>query len=288
MNRTKKSIFLLSIAFLFSSLLIAKETDFEKKYDLNCPEKKIAVIIPSYNNQKWYRENLDSLINQNYQNYYAIYINDCSEDATGKLIAEYISANNLENKILFINNKERLGPLANIYNAIFSCDNDTIIAILDGDDKLAHNNVLKVVNSLYQNKDIWMTYGQYKVIPNNVIIPCTKYTKEDVENNNFRKDTMQISHLKTFYAGLFKLIKFEDLLYEGKFYPMSQDKATMLPIIEMTGHRHKYISDILYFYNNSNPISFHRTDLKLQKHLANVIRNKKPYEPVTWEDIINA
>lgn len=294
MNKSKKIFFTISMFFLLSILLKYKITSTHKytivpkKYDANCPEKKIAVIIPSYNNQKWYQENLDSVTNQNYENFYVIYVNDFSKDNTALLVEEYIKNHNLEKKFKLINNKKRIGSLANVYKAVHLCNNKTIVILLDGDDKFAHNNVLKIINSYYQNSDIWTTYGQYIVMPDNKIFPCTKYSKHEIENNLFRKGLMRISHPKTFYAGLFKLINKKDFLYNGEFYPMTGDKAMMMPIIEMAGHRHKCISDILYIYNNANPINVHKINYKLQVALENEIRNKKPYTPVTWEDVASA
>ena len=80
----------------------------------------------------------------------------------------------------------------------------------------------------------------------------------------------------------------EDLLYEGKFYPMTWDKAMMFPMIEMSGGNFKCIRDILYLYNDINPINDHKVDLELQRHLSDVIIAKEPYKPVTWKDIVQA
>ena len=60
------------------------------QYDSSLPEKKIVILIPSYNNSRWYKENLDSIINQNYSNYRIVYVDDCSPDNTGQLVETYI------------------------------------------------------------------------------------------------------------------------------------------------------------------------------------------------------
>lgn len=269
------------------SFKFGKKDSFDKrKYDLECAEKKIVIIIPSYNNAKWCMQTLDSVRNQHYENFQIIYINDNSSDTTAQQVETYIKEHALENKCMLINNIKRVGAFENLYNAIYMCDNDSIVATLDGDDQLAHPYVLKILNSVYQDPQVWLTYGQFRVFPGGKIWYCTTFSDNTIKNNAFRKTDFLVSHLRTFYAGLFKLIKKEDLLYDGAFYPMSWDKAMMAPMIEMAGNRFKYIRDILYLYNNANPINDHKVDIAFQTHLNQLILQKRPYKPVDWQDVM--
>src|SRR5689334_17692303 len=84
-------------------------------------DKQIVVIIPSYNNMQWYEKNLDSLINQEYTNWRAIYIDDCSTDGTGNAVASYIANHHLEDRILLIKNSQRQFGMYNLYQAIHIC-----------------------------------------------------------------------------------------------------------------------------------------------------------------------
>ena len=74
---------------------------------IGAEEKPIVVIIPSYNNQQWYKHNLDSLFCQVYNNYRVIYINDCSSDSTGKLVHDYIQQSGMSDRCVFIDNNVR-------------------------------------------------------------------------------------------------------------------------------------------------------------------------------------
>ena len=71
--------------------------------------QKIAVVIPRYNNRQWYKQNLCSLCTQDYDNFRAIYIDDCSSDRTGELVEEFIAENNLGKRIHLIRNRVRVG-----------------------------------------------------------------------------------------------------------------------------------------------------------------------------------
>lgn len=52
-------------------------------------EKKISVIVPAYNVEKYIRRCLDSLVNQTYPNLEIIVVNDGSTDRTGDIIEEF-------------------------------------------------------------------------------------------------------------------------------------------------------------------------------------------------------
>ena len=86
------------------------------------------------------------------------------------------------------------------------------------------------------------------------------------------------SHLRTFYAWIFKKIALEDLLYEGKFFTMTGDMAIMLPILEMAGERHLFISEPIYIYNMTNPINHGKVNAELQRALDRYIRSMPPYQ----------
>lgn len=241
-------------------------------------EKLIVIVTPSYNNIEWWEWNLTSLLNQNYKNYRIIITDDCSTDGTGDAIENYIKINQLEHKVTLIKNKERRGALHNLYTMIHSCPNEAIIATVDGDDALPDPEVLNRLNYIYSTQEVWLTYGQFIEYPSNTKGWCTSMPTDVVQNNRFREYPHLSSHLRTYYAWLFKSIHPEDLLYNGEFYRMSWDYAMMLPMIEMAGERHKcFENEIMYVYNSANSINDHKISRQLQAHLSQTIRTKKRY-----------
>lgn len=243
----------------------------------NISEKPIVIVIPSYNNKDWYKRNLDSVLQQDYSNFTVIYTDDCSPDNTGALVDAYLTECDHNNRVQLIKNNTRLGALHNLYMMIHSCDDNVIIATLDGDDWLPDNNTLKRLNEAYSSKDIWLTYGQFQLYPSEIIGWASAMPDYIVQTNSFRDFQHLPTHLRTFYAWLFKEIKLEDLLYLGNFYTMTWDMAMMFPMIEMAGERHAFISDIMYIYNDANSISDHRVSRQLQAHLAQIIKKKNRY-----------
>lgn len=238
------------------------------------------IVTASYNNSKWYEWNLNSVKSQIYPEWRMIYIDDCSPDGTGDLVENYIQKNNLESRITLIKNQERKLALANLYNAIHSCADNEVIVILDGDDALAHNKVLTRLEKEYSNKRTWLTYGQFAGYPNGGKGFCRSMPRKIVKKNAFRKWRTQPSHLRTFYAWLFKKIEKDDLLYNGDFFPMTYDLAMMMPMIEMAQKHFKFIPEVLYLYNESNPINDHKINRKLQRDCDLIIRSRKAYKPL--------
>src|SRR5580700_3348825 len=80
--------------------------------------KKIAVIIPSYNNRQSYERNLSSVVAQDYHDFRVIYVDDCSSDRTSELVEQFIADRNSGNLIHLIRNPVRIGALQNLYNTI--------------------------------------------------------------------------------------------------------------------------------------------------------------------------
>ena len=247
--------------------------------DDNCyAEKSMVIVIPSYNNQQWYERNVQSVLSQNYTNFRIIYCDDCSPDGTGKLVQEYLVDNDPNNKVCLIKNTTRRGPLHNMYTMVHMCEDDEIVVTLDGDDWFSDSNVLSKLNAIYSSGEIWMTYGQFQSSSSGACGWAMPMSDDMIKSNAFRGWREIPTHLRTFYAWLFKKIKLQDLLYMGKFYPMAGDTAFMFPIIEMAGERHQFIADIMYIYNDENTINEHKRSRQLQVYLATTIVHKERYK----------
>lgn len=248
-------------------------------------KRRFVIVIPSYNNEKWCEKNITSALNQEYKDYRIIFIDDCSNDNTFNKVQVIVNSHDKKDICTLIKNNNRVGALENLYNAIYSCDDDEIILTLDGDDWFPHNQVLSKLKEYYTD-NIWMTYGQYQNSHDNARGVAQEYPKNIIDSNNFRSYTWGASHLRTFYTWLFKKIKKEDLLYNGKFMQMTWDLAIMFCMLEMSGPHSKYINEVLYVYNMSNPISDHMVDRSLQQTLDKYIRAKPKYSRINETPVL--
>jgi len=252
-----------------------------------CQEKKIVVIIPSFNNKDWYQKNLDALFSQEYENYRVIYIDDCSSDGTGDLVARYIRERGVENRTILIRNKIRRRALANLYYAIHSCDDDEIVLTYDGDDWFANNRVFSLINSIYtENSDVWITYGQFKNWPIEKIGYSRKISSDMVEKKLYRKNLWTPGQLRTFYAWLFKQIKLEDLIFDetqlsqfrGYYFPSNYDLAIYYPMMEMAGNHYRFVPRVIYIHNTATPLNDFKVNKIIQQEGGLQIVNQQEYE----------
>ena len=256
----------------------------------NC-SSEFVILIASYNNENYAEANLDSACWQNSSNpYHIIYINDCSNDDTQNVVDNYIIQHQLQDKVTVIHNSERKGALANIYNAIHELiDDHKIVISLDGDDMLAHNNVISILESYYEDPNIWMTYGTERRFPKKRKKPIAQKIPDWVfEEGKLREYKWVSDHLRTFKAGLFKKIKKEDLLFKGSYMDVAWDVAIMFPMLEMCAPSNNqaknhscYVQEIVYLYRIDNPISDFRIKKRRQKEMENFIRHKEPYKPLS-------
>lgn len=247
---------------------------------LNASEKPFVVVIPSYNNAACYKQNLNSVLTQKYQNFRVIYIDDASPDGTGALVKEYLKKNDPDHRVSLIQNRKRVGALANKYKGAWLCDPKEILVDLDGDDWLAHKNVLTRLNETYSDPDVWVTYGQFIYHPCKSPGWAAEVPEEIVKSNDFRNYSWVTTALRTFYAGLFQKIKKEDLLFEGEFFSMASDLAFMFPIVEMAGKHCRFIDEVLYVYNVTTTMNDIVKNPDKQLHLGWEIRSRPKYAPV--------
>lgn len=252
-------------------------------------ELPIVVLICSYNNAPWVEKNLESVLTQKYTNWRIVYFDDASTDGTPELVQTYLEQHALENMCTLVKNNTRARKLKNLYTAFHHYINDEeIILQLDGDDWLAHENVFTLINEIYQEHDIWMTYGNYQNVPDHVrqALVMDVIPQHIVEQRLFREQLM-FMHLRTFYGWLAKQIKVADLMsaylsdFKSKFYPASNDAATIWPLFEMAWHRFAFIEEVLYCLNRSNPINGFKVDRRLQRRSAAELQIKIPvYAPI--------
>lgn len=108
--------------------------------------KKVSIIIPTYNGEKYIKETIDSCINQTYPNIEIIVIDDCSSDNTINILEEY------GEKIKLYLNKENQGISKNVNKGV-SLSNGEYFILLGHDDILASNHI-EVMISEFDGNDI--------------------------------------------------------------------------------------------------------------------------------------
>jgi len=244
-------------------------------------QKEFAIVVPTYNNSQndICIKNITSILAQRYDNYHVYIVDDCSTDDTVAKLKIFLATHERSAKVTLIENKERWGAVANYYAVISTLENHVIVLNVDGDDWLAHKNVLTILNNAY-DKDIWLTYGQFRQYPSGEIGFCKSIDPKNIRAHNYRRSEWLTTHLRTYYAWLFKKIDREDLCYQGTFIRACGDRAIMYPLIEMAAGRFLCMQEVLYIYNCVNPLADIRVNLKDQQSMCHYICSLPPYEPL--------
>jgi glycosyltransferase involved in cell wall biosynthesis len=90
----------------------------------------LSVVIVNYNNSRFLRKALDSVVNQSLQPTEVIVADDCSTDESCAIIAEYVRAYPF---IVLLRNARNLGPAGNRDAGIRACGSNHFVT-LDSDD----------------------------------------------------------------------------------------------------------------------------------------------------------
>lgn len=242
--------------------------------------RQFKVIVPSFNSLEYLPKTLTSIENQTYKNYQVCVIDDASTMVKQKeIIKEFCSRNQW--KMIF--HEKNYGALYGMVHAIreFQCQDDDVIIIIDGDDWLAHEHVFEKLHEVYCESDIYLTWGQCELFPSQD--PPIKYArpipKRVIDYQLYREIPFVFWHLGTFKYYLWRQIKDEDLRDEnGEYFHLMKDKATLFPMLEMAGHKIRFIRETLYIYNVANPLNDFANTLP-EEHLRvdHLIRSRSKY-----------
>jgi hypothetical protein len=140
--------------------------------------------------------------------------------------------------------------LDNVLSVVQELPDEDVVAWLDGDDWLAHDDVAATVLEAHQ-AGAWVTWGQFIHWPSYASGWASDFSPEIAEPRNYRYDQWRSTHLKTFRAGLFKRIRWQDLTQpSGDLVERARDCAVMFPLLEMAGPRRtKFLPAVSYIYN---------------------------------------
>ena len=243
-------------------------------------EKPIVVITAVYNAENYIDKCIRSVAAQDYENYRMIIINDASTDRTAEVIENTIAETGLEN-FEVITRKENVGAVFNQISTIQSkCDPEDITMILDGDDWLVNNsNIFNLYNNLYHDGAEY-TYGSCWSLVDKIPLIAQPYPPEVKANKSYRDYKFNWNfpypHLRTFLGRL--ALNLDASLFQdaqGEWYRAGGDNSTFYNIIEQADpEKVVCVPDIVYNYNDTNPINDYKVNGTEQNETANNILGK--------------
>tara|TARA_R110000868_G_scaffold192839_12_gene437448 strand:+ start:70 stop:843 length:774 start_codon:yes stop_codon:yes gene_type:complete len=250
---------------------------------------RFIIITPAYNASDWIGLNVQVTKHQSYKNFLHVVINDKSKDNTLIELEKHEHPN-----LLVISTPDgRGGSQGDAYlyaieylEANNLVTDEDIIVEVDADDWLSSTFVLDYLQVIYQNKEIWMTYGQYQKYP---AAELGGHYQWQIDNqidaaNVHRQAPFPYSHLKTYKYWLLNKIDRKDLIdpQTNKIFAAAWDHALCIFMVEMAGKAHTYMcEDVLYIANRSENLGNESsTRLVEQKQTEARIRLKAPYHKI--------
>ena len=129
---------------------------------------KVSIITPTYNCAHFIGETIESVINQTYQDWEMLIVDDCSKDNTEEIVKQY-SQN--DNRIKYIKIEQNSGA-AMARNKAMELATGKYMAFLDSDDIWAKDKLDKQIKFMEEN---------------NYNITCTEYEQIDEVGQSLNK-----------------------------------------------------------------------------------------------------
>lgn len=154
-----------------------------------------------------------------------------------------------------IRRDERGGELASVIEATEQMDawdcpsaywppltDATVICHVCGDDYLPAPDILTRLATVYEDPDVWLTYGGY-AFEDGTRGHCREYPPEAHVYGDYRARPWQASHLRSYRYGLWRQIPPEQLIdpATGSTWFYATDRAMMLPMIEMAREHARFL-----------------------------------------------
>lgn len=197
---------------------------------------KLSILMANYNNGKYIKQAIESVINQSDKNWELIIVDDDSKDNSINIIRPYLK----DKRIKLIQHKKNKGYASSLKTAIDKSTGE-IIGRLDADDALHKDAVKIMLNAHKKNPNYGLIYSTYyncngKLEPKSL---CCWVKKIEKGKTNLHK--IRVSHFETFKKSAYEKT-------EG-FDPKQKkavDKDLIFKLEEVTKLR--FINKPLYYY----------------------------------------
>jgi glycosyltransferase involved in cell wall biosynthesis len=228
---------------------------------------KIQIVVAAYNCRPYIERCLESIASQNAQmnqEFEVAVVDDHSDDGTDDVVRSFARKFGWAWEV----NRERKHALWNqvdmIRHAFTSKDPADVLVFVDGDDRLAHADVLSDVWHDYMRSGRLVVYGSYAPDPPSVTCaPAQRFPVEAWDHPgglrgwSWENKSILFNHLRTFRRVCFDhMIERDFRGPDGEFFRCVPDTALMYPALEMAGAHRTYMSDeTRLIYTSDNGLS---------------------------------
>lgn len=222
----------------------------------------ISIIVPVYNAEKFLESTIKTVLDQTYQEWELIFIDDCSKDNSVDVIKKYQKK---DNRIALIQNKENSGAAITRNNGIKKAKGK-YLCFLDADDLWEKEKLEKQINFM-REKDCAFSFTGYEFANENgepngkkVYVPNKISYKQALKNTTIWTSTVMFD---------IKKMSKEDIYMPN--VKRGQDTATWWKILRKIDYAYG-LNEVLSYYRRTNE-SLSANKIVALKRTWNLYRN---------------
>lgn len=233
--------------------------------------KKVSIIIPNYNNAKYLKRMLDSILCQSYKNYEVIFIDDGSTDNSVKIIKKLVKNEKIDIRIIEQFNQN--GSIAR--NKGIEIANGDYALFLDSDDELFDSNTLKNMVSKIKKSDLLL--GDHIIVDelNNQI---GEYHKEkNILNYDNQYKYVEISPVPSSKLYVMSIIKNNGLYFSNvrigqdlNFFLKYLAHAKSICVSDDYFYKYRIVNTSMTRTNNINFLDIYHSVDEIRKHYIKI------------------
>lgn len=228
-------------------------------------KKKVDVLLATYNGERYVKEQIESILNQTYENIQIIISDDCSKDGTRQILKEYEQNDNI--KVFY--QEKNLGYVKNFEFLLKQVESD-LYMLSDQDDVWKKEKIEKTVEKL-ETENLDLVFGDLEVVDENLNTICKSYNQYMHLSRKIEKYSKdyRLQYLYNCMTGCTILSKKE---YLDKILPLPTNSKYMIHdywiglIISLNG-KVGYLKEpyILYRQHGNNQVGVVKASHQLSK-----------------------
>lgn len=195
--------------------------------------KRYSIILRAYNAEKCISKSIESVLNQKYNNWELLIVNDGSTDCTAEICDEYAKK---DNRIKVIH-QENKGCLLATQTGIAYATGD-YVCLIDSDDWY-DSEYLEIVNNIVISEAVDMVVVNYQIVFSDENVKEIRLVESERTLNT--KDSIKVFLETTNYALWNKVVAREKIVYKkeeqeffdtaGKSTNLGDDLLLLMPVL---------------------------------------------------------